>query len=331
MRPLFPLALLAGSLVILTAGCGHGDDGRSAGIIHRLLLAAGTEDSGALESFVGELPDGLPVTPPLYRDADLIVSSRQPAPVGDLGAGADPDASGGSVPQPTLYLIVLDTNDAREPVFAFYEEMLDVDPWQLESSFSTEQLDTLQFSNVEDIDIIGVVSIAHGGEDEGTSILISLQDAGAFLEEEPPFELGASLLVPKAFPRDVPLYRGSTVTDTAFFREPRSESFLLIFLTTDSQEDVIGFYREEFGQRGWKVTEGAGYGLEERIDFRDESSDIQGQVLADRFSPARSYTEVTIQVQVNPARDANEPGEKEATPARPTPTASSPSGALGPS
>ena len=300
VRSLVPLALLSGA-ILLAAACGGGGDDRTAGIIHRLLLAAGTTDTAALESFVGRLPDDLPVAPPQYPGAKLIVSSQQPAPFSDFSGNSDDDT--GSVPQPMLYFIVLDTDSDREQVFAFYEQALDEDPWQIESSFSTTQLDTFQFVNVEDPDIAGAVSIAKGAGDGRTSILISLQDAGAFREEEPPFQLGESLSIPKEFPPDLPLYRGATVTDTAFFREPGSESFLLIFLTMDGQDDVIEFYRDEFEQRGWTVLEGATFGLAERIEFRDEGRDIQGEVLADRFADARSYTEVTIQVQVNSARE----------------------------
>lgn len=297
------LALLAGFMLALSA-CAGGDDDRAPGIIERLLQAAVMDDTGELESFPGELPPGLPVEPPLYPGAEIIVSNRQPAPVGDFDAA---DASG--EPYPLLYFIVLDTAGDRDQVLEFYEEALDEDPWQLESSFSTRQLDTLQFFNVEDIDIAGAVSISHGGEDGRTSVLISLQDAGAFLEEEAPFEPGASLRLPKEFPPDMPLYPGATVTGTAFFREPGGESFLLIFLTTDNQDDVMEFYREEFDRRFWTALAGEAIGLEERLDFRDAEGGIQGDVLADRYPRARSYTEVRIQIMTDPAREPVEIGE----------------------
>lgn len=278
-----------------------------ADIIHGLLLAAGTEGSESLESFEGELPPNLPADPPLYPDAELVVSSRQPAPT---DFAASPSADPTDVTQPVLYFIVLDTPDSRDEVFAFYEDALDADPWQVQGSFSTAELDTLQFFNVDDIDIAGAVSIAQEGGDGRTLVLISMQDAGAFLDEQPPFELEASLPVPKEFPPDVPLYEGSTVTGTAFFREPGSESFLLIFLTTDSQDDVIAFYREAFQDYGWTVQDTSSFGLEGQIDFRDQTGDIQGDVLADRFARSRDYTEVRIQVDVNPSRMP----EGEATP-----------------
>ncbi len=297
MRPLLIVVLLAWSLLSFNACGGQGDD-RTAGIIERLLQAAVLDDSGEMESFPGELPPDLPVEIPLYPDAEVIVSNRQPAPVSDAKT---PEAA--AEPYPLLYFILLDTSDDRNEVLEFYENALDEDPWQLESSFSTELLDTLQFLDVEDADIAGAVSIAHGGEDGRTSILISLQDAGAYLEGEQPFELGESVALPKEFPPDMPLYPDATVTGTAFFREPGSESFLLIFLTADSQDDVIEFYRDEFDRRFWTVLAGDATGLEERLDFRDAEDSIQGDVLADRSPSSPLYTEVRIQIQIDPARE----------------------------
>ena len=299
-RPLLLLTLLVIGLWAGLAACGGGGgdgDERIAGVIHNLLLAAGTEGAATLESFPGRLPDDIPAEPPLYPGADLLVSNRQPAPFTDV------DSASAGLPQPLLYFIVLDTEDSRSDVFAFYEEALDQDPWQIQSTFSTEQLDTLQFINVDDLDIGGVVSIARGDQGGRTGVLISLQDAGAFLEEEPEFELSRSLSLPKAFPADIPLLEGATITGTAFFREPGLESFLIVFLTTASQDEVLDFYREAFQDNGWSVQDTTAFGLEGRIDFRDSDNELQGDVFADRFPRARQYTEVSIQVQLDPARD----------------------------
>ncbi len=305
LMPLAALPLLLVGLLLATA-CGSGggpSDERIAGVIHNLLLAAGTEGAASLESFPGSLPDDIPVEPPLYPGAELLVSNRQPAPFTDF------DSTSAALPQPLLYFIVLDTGDSRSDVFAFYEEALDQDPWQIQSTFSTEQLDTLQFFNVEDLDIGGVVSIARGEESGRTGVLISLQDAGASLEDEPEFELAESLALPNTFPPDIPLFEGATITGTAFFREPGLESFLIVFLTTSSQDEVIDFYRDTFQDNGWSVQDTAAFGLEGRIDFRDSDNAVQGEVFADRFARARQYTEVSIQVQLDPARDAPEPSD----------------------
>jgi hypothetical protein len=300
------LALFA--LALAGCGSGGGNDDRTASIIHRILQAAGTEGSGPLESFPGRLPEGLPAEPPRYPDSDIIVSSRVPAATGP----ATPDASG-EIPQPMLYFIVLDAGDDRTKVFSFYEQALEVEPWQLESTISSELVDSLEFSNVDDADLSGVVSVSRGGRDGRTTILISLQDAGAFREEPAAYAPGESLPLPKELPPDLPLYDGAIITSSAFLREPANESFLVIFVTRDSQDDVIAFYREEFQKRDWTVLAGEPFGLEERIDFRDAAGDIQGELIADRFPRDDRYTEVRIQFQQDPRREPATGGE--ATPA----------------
>jgi hypothetical protein len=196
-------AVLVTCLLFVASACSRGNGNtETASLIHRLLQAAPSTQSGQLESFPGKLPPGLPAKPPQYPGATLIVSSREPAATGSTEP--TPDASG-RIAQPMLYLIVLDTADARDRVYSYYENALEKDPWQIANTFSTEDLDTLQFSNVSDADISGVVSIAGGGPDNRTSVLISLQDSGAFREKLPPFKLEPSLPVPKLFPSDVPL------------------------------------------------------------------------------------------------------------------------------
>ena len=316
MRSLLAIALIAG-LLLLVSGCAgsSGDSSQTASLIHRLLQAATSTGTGELESYVGKLPEGLPTKPPQYPGAKIIVSNRQPAPTS--AAQPTPDASG-NIPQPMLYLIVLDTADGRDKVFSYYESALNKDPWQLASTFSTEDLDTLQFSDSGDPDISGVVSIARGGEDNRTSVLISLQDSGAFRQQLPPFKLQESLAVPNEFPSDIPVYEGATVTGSAFVRESGDQSFLVIFLTKDSKDKVTDFYRNVFQQMGWTVQAGEPLGVEQRVNFQDAAGDIQGDILADAFARDPSYTEVRIQVRQTPSR---EPGQPSTTP-QPTAAAS---------
>ena len=309
MRSLPVIALIAGLLLLLNGCSGSSSDSsQTASLIHRLLQAATSTGTGELETFAGKLPEGLPAKPPQYPGAKIIVSNRQPAPSGT--AQPTPDASG-NIPQPMLYLIVLDTADARDKVFSYYENALEKDPWQLASTFSTEELDTLQFSDAGDPDISGVVSIARGGEDNRTSVLISLQDAGAFRQQLPPFKLQESLAVPSEFPADIPVYEGATVTGSAFVREPGDESLLVIFLTKDSKDKVTDFYRNVFQQLGWTVQAGEPLGVAQRFNFQDAAGDIQGDVLVDAFARDPSYTEVRIQVRQTPSR---EPGQPNTTP-----------------
>ncbi|MCI0850191.1 MAG: hypothetical protein J4N26_04430 [Chloroflexi bacterium] len=303
--------VLALTLPSFLAACSDGrdDDERLPSLIHRLLLAAGADASSGLESFPGVLPPDLPVDLPLYPGSDLIVSSQQPITAD--GLDAESSALGG-IARPVLYFIMLDTNDDRGAVFAYYREAFDEDPWEVQSTASTEGLDTLEFLNVPDIDIGGAVSIVDGGPDERTSILISLQDTGAFVEEQEAYDPGESLAVPIGFPEELPLYPGATVTGSAFFREPGVESYLLIFVTTDDQNGVIEFYKEALEEAGLTVEAGEPSGFEVIITFEDAPLDIRGEVLADRSLEDRTYTEVRIQVQVNPARPPSDDEDGEA-------------------
>jgi predicted enzyme related to lactoylglutathione lyase len=298
LRLVLPLALLSGALLFAAVACDSTDDERAAALIRGLLLAGRSADAGEMETFVGELPPDLPVEPPLYPDAETVVSSQQPATT------SAPTDDGTEAPaQGMLYFIVLDTEDKRAGVAEFYERELDEEPWQLEDTASTRHQDVFYFSDASDPDISGVVAVARGEDDERSSVFISLQDAGAEIKDEPPFELSESLSLPKEFPEDVPVYDGATVTSTAFHRAPGTESFLLIVLTTDSQDDVIAFYRAAFEDLGWTVEDGTAEGLASSIDFHDDANDIQGTVTADRFAQDADYTEVTIQIQGTPSRE----------------------------
>ncbi|MEX1253968.1 MAG: hypothetical protein WEE64_06475 [Dehalococcoidia bacterium] len=302
-----PLALLSGALLLATVACDSADDERIAALIRGLLLAGRSADAGEMETFVGELPPDLPVEPPLYPDAETVVSSQQPATT------SAPTEDGTEAPaQGMLYFIVLDTEDKRAGVAEFYERELDEEPWQLEDTASTRNQDVFYFSDASDPDISGVVAVARGEDDERSSVFISLQDAGAEIVEEPPFELSETLALPKEFPEDIPVYDGSTVTSTAFHRAPGTESFLVIVLTTDAQDDVIDFYREAFEELGWTVEDTPAEGLATSIEFSDESGDIQGTVTADRFAQDNDYTEVTIQIQATPSLEPA--GDETSTP-----------------
>ncbi len=235
-----------------------------------------------------------------------MVSTRQPS----AGAGSGLDAGTPTAPRSVLYFIALDTSDPRADVASYYEEEVDKDPWQLEDAVSTKDLDVYRFSSVEDADITGAVVIARGQDDGRTSVFISLADAGAEIADEPPYEPGESLSLPKEFPEDVPVYEGATITSTAFFQAPGNQGFLLVLVTTDSQDDVIEFYRSEFEDLGWTVEDTGGANLASGIDFRDGGGDIQGSVTADRFAQDRDFTEVRIQVQTTPGREPS-PGDGE--------------------
>jgi predicted enzyme related to lactoylglutathione lyase len=291
-------------------GGGGGNNSETASLVHRLLQASTSDQGGQLETFAGELPDSLTAEPPLYPDANLIVSSRQPAA---QPGTPTPDASG-NISQPLLYLIVLDTKDSREKVFAFYDDALDKDAWRIESMFSAQDMDTVQFANVNDADVTGVVTIARGGNDNRTSILISMQDAGAYRRQLPRFEPDDSVPVPKTFPEDVPEYENSIITGSAFVREGEADSFLLVFITRDSADSVVSFYRDEFQSYGWTVQDAEQLGLQEQTNFRDGAGEMQGVLLTNVFARDPRYTEVNLSFRQASSREPASPQDTTPTP-----------------
>ena len=130
-RPVLMLTLLVIGLwagLLLATGCGGGggpSDERIAGIIHNLLLAAGTEGAASLESFPGSLPDDIPAEPPLYPGAELLVSNRQPAPFTEV------DATATGLPPPLPYFLVPQTAVPRSGGVAFPGVAVDHAPCQV--------------------------------------------------------------------------------------------------------------------------------------------------------------------------------------------------------
>ncbi len=309
------LALLA--LVVPVAGaglaCSDSGDERLAETLHNILIA-GTENPDSFESFPGRLPPDLPEQPPLYPGAKLIMSSRQLALPDDVTDTQD------DTRRSAVYFILLETEDPASEVFSYYERELDEGGWQLEGTGSTEELQKLLFTLVEDLDITGAVSIARRTGGERTTVLITLGDAGAELVEEADFELGESLTPPAAFPSDVPLYEGGVIVETGFSRLPGSETLFITFLTRDSQDDVIAFYEDALAGNGWSVEDGQAMGLADSIDFSDGTGELEGVVIADRSPRDRSYTEVTLVVNQSSSREPAEPDETQDAPS-PTPDA----------
>lgn len=301
---LLPLLLLLTLGAVFVPGCGD-DDERVSDVIQRFLLAGRGDVPTQVERFVGELPDGLPVEPPEYPDAEILTSTRlQP------GAGAV-DQSTGEPLQGAVYFILLDTPDDREEVYRFYEEALDEDAWQVEETASAEDVDRLDFSNVEDIDITGSVTLVQGAEDEDTSILVFLQDAGANTEEKASFDEGGAAILPEKFPSEIPVYEGGVVLGTGSLREPGRENYLLQLITLDSEDEVVDFYRGAFEDAGWTVEEGDPAAGEGALRFESEDGSIEGDVAVQEFVEDDQYLLVRITVQATPPRNGDEPSGDE--------------------
>jgi len=160
---------------------------------------------------------------------------------------------------------------------------------------------------VDDANVTGGVSVDNVPEG-GNGIVVSVQQvAEASTPEAKPFELGTSRPLPAGFPSDeVPIYPDSTVTDTTWLRSAGGMDFLVAFLTTSAQADIINFYRQDFTSRGFTVTDepSSGSDFAQTLSFVDAAGQLQGSVTADVFADDAAYTSVNIQLHLGSAQGA---------------------------
>jgi hypothetical protein len=282
--PLLLLAWLATAVFALAfAGCG-GDSDQTQRIVER-LLESGQDQGTQVRTFVGEMPSEMPWDVPRYPGSKILASFVL-------------EESGQST-----YFVMLDSDDAADDVLQFYEEAFDEDPWQVEGFISSSEAMAIQFSKIDDANVSGGLSV-DGLREGGSGVSLSVQrieDSG--VQEDEPFELGASRPLPSAFPSDVPLYPGATITDTTWLRSAGAVEFLVTLLTTDAQEDIIEFYRGELADRGFTVADEAGEGFAVVLSFSEATTgELEGRLTADVFQQDAAYTQVDIQLRVSSAR-----------------------------
>jgi hypothetical protein len=294
--PFFALAtvpaLIVGILVYALAG--DSGSGGASGVLDGFIRLGNPPEN--VLSYTGELPPEFPDTFPIYEGSDIHVAFSI---LSEENNGVS-------------YFVVLRTGDSPEEVYDFYLNQLGEDPWQVEIARSSPEFTGVRFTSPEDADVVGDVTLHFSELDEQTSIYVSFQDltpSGAQRPEEVPFVLGASRPLPPTFPNDIPLYESNRdqtiVTDTYFERAPGGTSYIISFLTKDSQDDVIDSYTEEFQRRGWQVTssEQGNQGFALSIDFTDGPQEqVQGSIQTDAFENDPSYTKVDLLLQVSSNR-----------------------------
>ena len=281
-------AVIVGAIVFFVASGGDDEDEPSAaaGIVDG-LMRLGQADQSNIQSFAGTLPPDFAPEFPIYEGADVVVSI---AIASEQGTG---------------YLIVMSTPDPTSDVFAFYTDALDQEPWQVEIGRSSQEFTGLRFLRPDNIDISGDVSLHRSDLGERTVIYLSYSDISqAILPGGPtdPFSTGISRELPAGFPEDVPIYQGTEDTiilDTYFERGQGGRAFIVTFLTRDSQNDVIEYYRDEFEARGWVVSDAGvsstSFALAIEFDNGPDQS-ISGSISADSFEDDPAYTQVDLLV-----------------------------------
>ena len=285
-------AVIVGILVFVFAGgSDDGGDGNAAGIVEGLLRL--TPDSNTrVDSFKGELPPELPTDIPLYEMADPVVSFAIVTPNG------------------TNYFIVLTTSDTADEVFSYYRSQLDADPWQVEIGQTGSDITGIQFTRPDNADVSGVITVHHSDLDDITSILLTYEDLSAALTPgtgpTAPL-LGQSRPLPPNFPESVPIYGGgeeSIVIDSYSQRGQGGQLFAVTFLTEDSQDEVIDYYRGEFESQQWTVTDSTNTDTTSfavGIEFDDGEETLNGQLTADTYEEDATYTRVDLVIQVSGA------------------------------
>lgn len=283
-------AALVGAIVFFVAR-GDGDSNNAAGIVDG-LIRLGPSDQATITSYKDELPPEFSSEFPIYDDADVVVS------IAIAGAGG------------TSYFIVLSADDTPENVYAYYAEALDTEPWQLGVGRSSDAFTGMQFFRPDNINVSGDITLHQSDLDGRTSIYLSYEDIAQAITpglDRPSFALGATKPLPPGFPSDLPIYNSddSVVMDTYFERSPGGQAFVVVFLTRDSEDEVINFYTDEFRNRGWNVSDSgvlsSNFALSIEFDDAADQS-LQGSITANPFEDDAAYTQVDMLITVASSR-----------------------------
>jgi hypothetical protein len=288
-------AVIVGILVYVFAGSTGGGTGYAPGIVEGLLRL--TPDSNTqVDSYKGELPPDLPTDIPMFAGADPVVSFSIVT------------ASG------TNFFVVLTTPASADDVYSYYRKQLDNDPWQVEIGQTGSQITGIQFTRPDNADVSGVLTVHHSDLDNITSILLTYEDVAAALAPGtgPSIPLlSQSRPLPPGFPSEVPVYgsdNGSIVIDSYFQRGQGSQLFAITFVTKDSADDVINYYKDEMGAKNWTVTDSVPTETNTfavGVDFDDGTGNLSGQITADTYEEDASYTRVDLVVQAAGANNGN--------------------------
>jgi hypothetical protein len=285
-------ALVVGILVY--AFTGNGGEGSSAAGILDGFIRLGPSSDDSVKSYKGTIPPGFPDEFPIFRGAKVVASFSIASEEG------------------TSYFVIMGTGSRPQQVYDFYLKALDEDPWQVEAARSSDDFTAMAFSRPDNPDVEGQVEVQRSELDGRTTIFITYQDisqTGGRVSSDP-FVLGPSRPLPPGFPSDIPIYKGrggrdSIVLDTTFQRGGGGLNFYVSFLTKDSQDDVVEFYRSEFKKRGWIVTDAAAdaNSFVLGIDFNDgQRREISGTISADAFEDDPAYVKVDVLLQVSASR-----------------------------
>lgn len=266
----------------LVAACGGGgnDDERLAAVVQQILTIGQGPDTD-FDMAIGKPVDSFPSDFPVYK-GDILASFRS----------QQEDTSS--------YVLVLTTDDSTEDVVNYYEDALAGNgKWEINGASISEDSGVIQFADLNNPNLGGTVvaSVLQDNKDK-TNVAISVSMSATTRVDAPQFELGKSLDLPKGLPSSLPPYPGSTVVGTIWVKSSdTSTTYYVRMLTTDFEEKVMDFYRQQLNNGGWRIDDDyqdeTGFGLV----FADSlNSEQGGAVTANALADDAKYTEVILQV-----------------------------------
>jgi len=276
------VALMAGLAAAAGCGGGGGSDQEAESAIAK-LLKVGQSPGTTNQVFVGELPPDLPSGLPEYPGSSLVGSTITTS-----------DAA-------KTLSVLRETGDPVDKVYAFYEQALDTDPWEIQISSFPAKSAGLQFVNINDANMAGAVIIQSSGDDEGDCLIfVSIQTASGTATSEP-FELEPSKPLPRDWPAQVPIYPNATITGTAWGRAEGASEWQISFLAQTTPTDVIDFYRTELTNASFVVTDEAPQNEVSVLSFKNEltAETWNGAVSAQTFADDPSYAQGTVQLSIS--------------------------------
>jgi hypothetical protein len=270
----------------LAWGCGGGSNGGAESALAK-LLQIGQSPGTTNEVLIGKLPPGLPDGLPEYPGSKLIGSTVTTSS-GAQGLG-----------------VLRETGDPVDKVFAFYEQALDTDPWEIQISSFPAETAGVQFVNISDSNMAGAVVIQPPTDGDGSLIFTSIQKPVDAPTSEP-FKLEPSKPLPRDWPSQVSLYPNATITGTAWGRTAGASEWQISFLAQTTPTDIIDFYRTELSNAGFVVTDEPPQGEAPVLSFKNEltAETWSGAVSAQTFADDPTYAQGTVQVSISAATAA---------------------------
>lgn len=144
-----------------------------------------------------------------------------------------------------------------------------------------------------DIDIADGKMNFTATDPEGKKSKISISEGGLTIDGEDgatSYASGAAAKVPKNFPEDVLVYPGSEIVSAVSV----PEGFSLILKSKDAADKVVGQYKEEMADKGWKEDAAINMGTQAILTYKKDNRTIS-MIIGTEDNAAQIALTVTTQ------------------------------------